>query len=269
MDIFIRFIGLMLIVQMNGTGPYHAIIPKWVENETFCDGQYKIMPHAAYIRVQNEVGQVKDDTKWTKDSDCDAILHCRLYKIPVDSTLAVDGGFTPTKPTNPPDLPCFVPHLKNEKLVTSDALHADVFKGLSIVDFEIPPGELSAGQFTANDMIFVEARLQAPPGTKNHDITVTATPRDGSAARVLVVAPGTIIDLIDSPVDYAAKDYSTVISAKAMEGHFYFLRKLLADPGTVCKPVPGLPPAGCMPNKRDHKGGPATTLNLQCGPGGP
>jgi len=268
MDIFIRFIGLMLIVQLQANGPYHVIIPKWEAGDKFCGVQ--IMEHAAFVRVSTANGQVHNDAAWSEKKDCDTGLNCRTYEVPVESTVTIDGGFTPVTPASAVTLPCFVPHLKKEKLVKDDTLHKNALKTLSIADFEIPRGELTANQFS-NDMIFVAARLEAPQGTTLHEITVTATPRAGGTPRVLVLAPGTLIDLIDLPRIYAGGDYDAETHNPAMNGHFFFLDKLLANfnPSTDCNTVPGVSPGNCKPHIRDHKGGSGATLNLSCGPGGP
>jgi len=269
MDIFIRFIGLMLLMQTQHGGPYRAIIPKWESTDNFCNVQ--IIRHAAYIRVQTDNNQVVDDSRWPDQTACDPGFKCKLYEIKHESTLSVNGGFTPVPPSTPADLPCFVPHLKKEHLVQDTTLHPDALTTLSIADYTVPPGELLAQQFN-NDMIFVVAKLKAPPGTQPQNITVTATPRVGGTPYELVLAPGTVIDIIDLPPQFAGGDYERVITDQHMEGHFFFIHKLLAreNPRTDCKLVPLRSPSGCQPRARSHQPPSQTTLNLNCGPpGGP
>jgi hypothetical protein len=265
MDIFVRFIGLMLLVQAHPGGPYQAIIPKWEQTDRFCN--VNIMRHAAYIRVQSDNKQVVDDSKWPKDpAVCDK---CILYPIAVESTLTIDGGFTPAAGVTPAQLPCFVPNLRKEKLVHDATLHKDALTTRSIADYQIASGQLSAFQFK-NDMIFLVQKIPAPQGSTAHNITVTAQPRVGGTPRVLVVAPGTTIDIIDLPPQFAGGDYELESTDSTMNGHFFFLHKLLAkeNPNTDCNLVPRNAPSGCIPRLRDHKPGGGVTLNLNCGPGG-
>lgn len=293
MFVVVHFIGLMLLVQLQPNGPYHAIVPKWVSGEKFC--KQEIMKHAAYIRVDTTISSpVVDDSKWPGVKDCDPGVNCRLYPITTESTLKIDFGFTPVA-AKIPTLPCFVPHLKKEGLVSTGKLHKDALTTQSILDYEIPAAELRDGQFEPNDMIYVTAFIQAPgpqpsalrPTMKSlsaararqaksvpKNITVTATPRNGGGQPlVLVLKPGTGIDVIDLPEKYAGGPYNVEINDPDMNYHFFFLHKLLdikkEDPQKDCFLVPSFAPKGCTPYRRNHKTGSGTTLNLNCGPGGP
>jgi hypothetical protein len=290
MGFIVHFIGLMLIVQLQPNGPYHAIIPKWVSGEKFC--KQDIMEHAAYIRVETTItNPVVDESKWPGGKDCDPGVKCRLYPITTESTLTIDGGFKPVV-TKPPVLPCFVPHLKKEGLVSTGKLHKDALTTQSILDYEIPTDELVSEQFDPNDMIYVKASIVAPaprpparPTMKSvararaeqtrstpKNIIVTAKPRTSGQPLVLVLKPGTTIDVIDLPKKYAGGPYNVEINDPNMDFHFFFLHKLLdiktEVPNKDCYLVPAFAPIGCSPNRRSHKGN-GTTLNLNCGPGGP
>ena len=269
MEIVISFIGLMLLVQVQSGGPYHAIIPKWEQNDPkFCGVQ--IMEHAAYIRVPIDNNQVVSDKNWPEKGACDAGLKCMLYKFPFESALTINPGFTPMAQSTTPPLPCFVPNLKNEGLVADNTLHPNALKTLSIVDYEIPKVPLIAWQF-ANDMIYVKATLRPPQGTLPQDIHVIATQRGTGTQRELVLKAGTPIDLIDLPTVYAGGDYNRKVSDIKMSGHFFFLHKLLANVKEPrdCQLVPYNAPSNCPPGVRNHNPSLETTLNLNCGPGGP
>jgi hypothetical protein len=275
MDIFVRFIGLILIYQASAGQPYRAIIPKWDMGETFCT--HTIMEHAGYVRIEN--GHViAADTTWPKDKDCDPGQPCELYRILDGTTLKIDGGFTPVTGLTPATLPCFAPHIEKEGLVRTPSLHPDALTTRSVADFTISSGEVWVHQFEfkgmgvrGNDSIFTALKIKAPPGTPAQSVKVIAEPRGGGTPLVLTVRQNTIIDIVNLPVLHAGEDYETQahVNDPALEGHFFFIHKLLS--GVVeprdCNDVPARAPVTCMPRLRDHVNS-GVTHNLGCGSSG-
>jgi len=280
MDVWIRFIGLMLFYQAHANAPYHVIIPKW-DHDNIC--QTCIMEHTPFVRIGQ--GDVLNDSQWTEKKECTTEQHCTLYLVPDGSTLSVEPGFKSAM-KDPDTLPCLVPNFKREKLVGIARLHPDAFTTRSAADFTLPNGKFFAHQFgvkpdgTPMDTnkgacgpIFVALRVPAPAGATDAKVLIIATPRSGGTPHVLIVKAGTVIDIMNVPPTHAlmSDDIVEKDPDTNLQRHFFFLHKLLDDdaldrenPTANCKPIP-LHPAGC---KARCKTGHGVTHSLGCGPGG-
>src|SRR5258708_21449135 len=197
MDIVIRFVGLLLLSQAGGGGPYRAVIPQWKKTDSldmFCGA--KIMEHRPYIRVPRTA--VVNDSKWKKLANGDKGLGCVVYSIPDGTTLSIDPGF-PFLSQPQEQVSCFVPDIRAENLATNPKLRGEALTTLSATDYLLPPGHLLAGQFK-NDQIFTKLIIPAPSRSAAKPIRIVATPRTGSPATTqeLVVAPGTTIDIVSA-----------------------------------------------------------------------
>jgi hypothetical protein len=272
MYVVIRFIGLILFYQATAQGPQHAIIPQWQPNDKFCD--FAIMEHRPWIRVSTKYGGVADDSKWPKYKDCNTGVDCVVYRIPDGSTLMIEPGFVPTTTTNE-EIPCLVPDFRSEQLVADPQLHPDALTSRSAVDYVLPPGHLTASQFL-NDNIYTQLTLPPPTKGTTAKIRVVATPRNGGKPKILVLKPGTTVDIVSAPPTHVVMDYNTILhdpdaTDASMKGHFFFLHKLLNAPDSPqnCKPIPDEAPANCGNQVRVHdkKVNVKQTLGVGCGNG--
>jgi hypothetical protein len=286
MDVWIRFIGLILLYQAQTNGPFEAIIPKW-EHDTLCERH--IVKHMAYIRVthHNDPSQdvVVSDAGWRGEKQvCPNNLHCVVYTIPEDTTLTIEPGFSSARAT-PDSLPCLVPDYGRENLVRNPQLHPQALTTRATATYAIPNGEFFAYQFDSN-AIFVALKVPAPAGAVQQNINIIATSRTQSTAVVdtLIVKPGTVIDIINVPPVQAVMDYETRTETMMDDtnhvvdpsDHFFFLHKLLNVAATAeadCKFFRPYADGNCKGTRirrmRDHNTlGGGTTHGIGCGPTG-
>jgi hypothetical protein len=260
MDIYVRFIGLIMLYHATSGGPYDAIIPKYLPGETMCIGQTaNIVSHAAFIRVSDSQVKKKLTTWQGLPTSCDSGLGCTVYEIPDDSEITVTSDdFDPERYVTR-KLPCLVPNFLTENIVDHPQLHPDALTTRSTAHMHIPAGELTAYQFD-NDRVFVALHIKNRSSSAN-DIRVTATPRHGGPPSVLVLAPGTLVDILNMPPTHAVKDYEKPLNDDTYNEQFFFLYKLLAG-SHKCQACKDTPAGSCSP--RVHKG----PNNLGCGDGG-
>lgn len=280
MDVWIRFIGLILLYQAAPDAQYRAILPKW-NNDTICERT--IVKHEPFIRVGTGRDQIVDDSQWPEKEPCDDDLDCIAYAIPVNTTLTIETGFQSAR-AKPDTLPCLVPEFRRERLVTNPTLHDDALTTRSTATYTVPNGELFAHQFD-NAAIFAALKVPAPAGAVHQNIRIIATPRNDprAAAHVLEVKPGTVIDILNVPSDQATEDYDHIPSAEEMElhphrpeDHFFFLHKLLNATSSEedCNFFPLVAQGTCegprvrLVQNENQALGPGTSHGLGCGPGG-
>jgi hypothetical protein len=275
MHVVIRFIGLILLYQAEAGGPHHAIIPQWEKGDREC--KFEIMEHRPFIRVSTKQGGVANDKQWPKFKDCDPGLDCAVYRIPDGSTLSIETGFAAASHARDP-VPCLVPDFTSEEIAgPNPELHPDALTKRSAVDYVLPAGHLTANQFR-NDQIYSELTLAAPSRSTASKITVVATPRKGVEGKkhVLVLKPGTTVDIVSAPPDHAVMDYNAELDDEnttemTRKGHFFFLRKLLnVEKDKDCNLIADEAPDTCgniCRNRKGHCSGSGQTVNLGCGNG--
>jgi hypothetical protein len=229
MDLWIRFIGLILLYQSQPGGTYQAIIPKW-DHDTFCG--HAIVKHVPFIRVTNSpnVNNVLDASQWPEKKDCPEDLHCTVFAIPDDTTLSISQGFASAQQTTT-SLPCLVPDFRRERLISQPGLHPEALTTRSAATFNVPNGQFFADQFD-NAAIVIALRVPAPTSANSDEIRITATPRnDPNGSRsphVLVLKAGTVVDIINVPEGQEMMSYDAPDSHDDdPRSHFFFLHKLL------------------------------------------
>ena len=256
MEFVIYFVGLIMIVKsddIGGTvGSYHALIPEWKLSENVCSHQ---MPeHALYIRVPTN-SIVSADTSWpaSEVTSC-ATLPCTLFRIPVESTLAVSPGFVPT-PGIALETPFCLPRLETRAAPGKKPKLDAGSKTRTLADFEMTGGTLGAYAFT-NGMIFTTWTLTPPGAPTNSDIELTATARGGSGTvRKLTVKAKTRIYVLNIPPVFAGIPLNTPNPSTTPDHHEKLYQKIV-QPGTGDCNMPKEP---CTPPVK-----PGTTLNLAC-----
>lgn len=263
MDIFIRFVGLILLVS-NTDGTYHAVLPKW-ENIPLCQGKV-VEEHKAYIRVRKGLEQL--GTVWTERTSCDELQDCTLYQIPERSTLEITGGFRPVghRVIEGEDF-CLVPQFVKERILPNAAAHEDLLGDRSIANLPIPAGILSGAQLD-NDAVVAALRIIAPRTAGSNDVTIVARPRDGGKERILKVPAGTLIQVLNLPEHSAIADLDADHHHDTtQQDHFPLYTHLLANV-QPCGVVPKIATL-CNPRKRrDRSLGVESDDSLSCSVGG-
>jgi hypothetical protein len=264
MDYSIRFIGvIMLVTQMTGS-PFnnHAFLP--LRTSTFfCGSAKKFDPpaHKAYVRINT--GQIAISTGWpaADQSPCDPSQGCTLFEIPEASTLTINSKFTPTGVlTEDPSSFCLVPQINHEvnhsaKLIADPVAH-------SIVDMELPAGDLKAVRMPKNDMMVSLLDVHAPSGSAAANIEIVATPHaTGGTTRKLEVKAGSLITIEYTESGHAGVDPGMVNPSGPVavaKAHFFLFNELL-DPATqVCVLAPRVRPCPKLSPK------PAAGLDFVC-----
>lgn len=259
MDYVIQFVGIIMIVAGAGNTPYRALLPAWVGPETLCGEVKNIPEHTAYIRIRKS--DIDSIAAWPEQDDCENQENCKLFKIPVASDLKIDSGFSSGTFVHEHASYCLVPQLAQEMDKPNLALKSDAV-AFTIAVLELPGGDLTARQH-ANESVISSLLVPAPPGAKVQSITITATSRQDSATRKLVVKSGSTVTIVNATTEMAKKS----LDAKdphihATAPHYLLFNKLLSKDSDICDAPPRDRPCPASVTQATH--GPGTVGDFIC-----
>lgn len=208
----IQFVGLACFLR--GSGERHVLFP---DGRTPGDG---IQPHFPSIVVDS--GAVQSAVGW---DDQEAVTRGEFRLSPCSLSIAgaSDGGTLDTSHHDGR-----LPELR--RIDPNFAIDRD--RAETIATLDIRQGTLTAYQIPGGKAII--SQLDVP-----HDgsIVINVVPRDGSAARAIVLQPGTEIAVANTALDYD--------DDAEENGHFRIYERLSMNPVTLCQPpmVADVPPS--------------------------
>ena len=237
MDYVIQLIGVLLIVNGGSTPGVQrtmALVPP-APTHAFCSNTISVAPHTLFLRVPAASVDARA-TQWPAGSEqrpCDPGQNCTLFKISDASDIAIDSGFEPIGSGNPAGATfCQVPRLGELKGPNIQLVRNPISAAFASV--ALPAGTLESLRLR-NGVIGTVVKVKAPANAPSKAIRITATPRNGKAKRVLVVAAGTTIDVMNMEDADAGADLNASRPMASHDNHFFLVNGLLAPKDEICE----------------------------------